>query len=170
MFVYSPSPTAGGGSTRDVELADRSPEELIARIAELEQKIEKMRRREIEHRRSREASTVYAATHTHEDGYDVATHQRVAVFVDVQNTLVNNAILRWGSEDLKERYFPKLTSEWVASYALSEPGSGSPSPTPKPASDRGPTGSRAAGAVMVRCGRSPTPCSPLGTLTPASGS
>ena len=35
----------------------------------------------------------------------------VAVLVDVQNTLVNNALLRWGSEDLKARYFPKLASE-----------------------------------------------------------
>jgi len=49
----------------------------------------------------------------------------VAVLVDVQNTLVNNAILRWGSEELKARYFPKLASEWVGAYALSEAGSGS---------------------------------------------
>lgn len=49
----------------------------------------------------------------------------VSVFVDVQNTLVNNAFVRWGSDALKEKYFPKLTSEWVGSYALSEPGSGS---------------------------------------------
>ena len=49
----------------------------------------------------------------------------VAVLVDVQNTLVNNALLRWGSEDLKARYFPKLASKWVGAYALSEAGSGS---------------------------------------------
>ncbi len=49
----------------------------------------------------------------------------VAVLVDVQNTLVNNAILRWGSEDLMNRYFPKLASQWVGAYALSEAGSGS---------------------------------------------
>jgi len=49
----------------------------------------------------------------------------VAVLVDVQNTLVNNAILRWGSEDQKERYFPKLATQWVGAYALSEAGSGS---------------------------------------------
>jgi alkylation response protein AidB-like acyl-CoA dehydrogenase len=49
----------------------------------------------------------------------------VAVLVDVQNTLVNNALLRWGSEDLKGRYFPKLASGWVGAYALSEAGSGS---------------------------------------------
>jgi len=49
----------------------------------------------------------------------------LAVLVDVQNTLVNNALLRWGSEDQKARYFPKLASKWVGAYALSEAGSGS---------------------------------------------
>jgi short-chain 2-methylacyl-CoA dehydrogenase len=49
----------------------------------------------------------------------------VAVLVDVQNTLVNNALLRWGSADQKKRYFPKLASSWVGAYALSEAGSGS---------------------------------------------
>jgi short-chain 2-methylacyl-CoA dehydrogenase len=49
----------------------------------------------------------------------------VAVLVDVQNTLVNNALLRWGSEDQKKRYFPKLAQNWVGAYALSEAGSGS---------------------------------------------
>jgi alkylation response protein AidB-like acyl-CoA dehydrogenase len=49
----------------------------------------------------------------------------VAVLVDVQNTLVNNALLRWGSEPLQARYFPRLASTWVGAYALSEAGSGS---------------------------------------------
>ena len=49
----------------------------------------------------------------------------LAVLVDVQNTLVNNAFLRWGSEDQKARYLPKLASAWVGAYALSEAGSGS---------------------------------------------
>jgi alkylation response protein AidB-like acyl-CoA dehydrogenase len=49
----------------------------------------------------------------------------VAVLVDVQNTLVNNALLRWGNPEQKARYLPKLASEWVGSYALSEAGSGS---------------------------------------------
>jgi alkylation response protein AidB-like acyl-CoA dehydrogenase len=49
----------------------------------------------------------------------------VAVLVDVQNTLVENALLRWGSAEQKERYCPKLASEWVGSYALSEASSGS---------------------------------------------
>lgn len=49
----------------------------------------------------------------------------ISVFVDVQNTLVNNAVLNWGTEEQKEKYLPKLCSEWVGAYALSEPGSGS---------------------------------------------
>jgi alkylation response protein AidB-like acyl-CoA dehydrogenase len=49
----------------------------------------------------------------------------LAVLVDVQNTLVNNALLRWGTEDQKARYFPRLASKWVGAYALSEAGSGS---------------------------------------------
>jgi len=49
----------------------------------------------------------------------------LAVLVDVQNTLVNNALQRWGTEDQKARYFPKLASKWVGAYALSEAGSGS---------------------------------------------
>ncbi len=48
-----------------------------------------------------------------------------AVVVDVQNTLVNNAILRWASEEQKKKYLPKMASEWVGAYALSEAGSGS---------------------------------------------
>ena len=47
------------------------------------------------------------------------------VIVDVQNTLVNNAILRWGNEEQKKRYLPRMASEWVGAYALSEAGSGS---------------------------------------------
>ncbi len=49
----------------------------------------------------------------------------LAVLVDVQNTLVNNAILRWGTDDQKARYFPELATKWVGAYALSEAGSGS---------------------------------------------
>ena len=49
----------------------------------------------------------------------------ISVFVDVQNTLVNNCILRWANAEQKKRYLPKMASEWVGSYALSEAGSGS---------------------------------------------
>lgn len=47
------------------------------------------------------------------------------VFMDVQNTLVNNAFLRWGDEKTKERYLPQLANEKVGAYCLSEAGSGS---------------------------------------------
>jgi alkylation response protein AidB-like acyl-CoA dehydrogenase len=49
----------------------------------------------------------------------------VGVLVDVQNTLVANAILRWASADLKARMLPRLASKSVGAYALSEAGSGS---------------------------------------------
>lgn len=49
----------------------------------------------------------------------------VGVFVDVQNTLMINALLRWGNEDVQRRYLPKLASDTVGAYALSEAGSGS---------------------------------------------
>jgi alkylation response protein AidB-like acyl-CoA dehydrogenase len=49
----------------------------------------------------------------------------VGVLVDVQNTLVVNALLRWGSDDMKRRYLPRLASGSVGAYALSEAGSGS---------------------------------------------
>lgn len=48
-----------------------------------------------------------------------------AVFMDVQNTLVNNAILRWSSDELKKQYLPQLATSKVGAYALSEPSSGS---------------------------------------------
>lgn len=48
-----------------------------------------------------------------------------AVFVDVQNTLVNNAIVRWANEEQKKKYLPQLASEKVGAYALSEAASGS---------------------------------------------
>ncbi len=49
----------------------------------------------------------------------------VSVLVDVQNTLVSNALLRWSTAAQKDRYLPLLAREWVGSYALSEAGSGS---------------------------------------------
>jgi alkylation response protein AidB-like acyl-CoA dehydrogenase len=47
------------------------------------------------------------------------------VIVDVQNTLVNNALVRWTNEEQKRRYLPKMTSDTVGAYALSEASSGS---------------------------------------------
>jgi alkylation response protein AidB-like acyl-CoA dehydrogenase len=54
-----------------------------------------------------------------------AVDPSVAVLVDVQNTLVVNAVLRWGSDDVKARYLPRLAADTVGAYALSEAGSGS---------------------------------------------
>jgi len=47
------------------------------------------------------------------------------VIVDVQNTLVNNALVRWASEEQKKKYLPKMAADTVGAYALSEAGSGS---------------------------------------------
>jgi len=49
----------------------------------------------------------------------------VAVLVDVQNTLVANAFVRWGTSDQHARYLPALATDTVGAYALSEAGSGS---------------------------------------------
>lgn len=48
-----------------------------------------------------------------------------AVIADVQNTLVNNAMMRWANAEQRKRYLPRLASDTVGSYALSEAGSGS---------------------------------------------
>ena len=53
--------------------------------------------------------------------YDAAA----AILVDVQNTLVNYPITRYGSDALKAKYLPRLTSDTIGAYALSEPASGS---------------------------------------------
>ena len=47
------------------------------------------------------------------------------VLVDVQNTLVNNALIRWGNDDQKSKYLKMLSTDTVGAYALSEAGSGS---------------------------------------------
>ncbi len=49
----------------------------------------------------------------------------VSVLLDVQNTLVTNAFLKWGNDTVKDKYLPKLAKEWVGAYALSESISGS---------------------------------------------
>ena len=54
-----------------------------------------------------------------------AVDPSVGVLVDVQNTLVVNALLRWGSDAVKQRYLPRLAADTVGAYALSEAGSGS---------------------------------------------
>jgi alkylation response protein AidB-like acyl-CoA dehydrogenase len=49
----------------------------------------------------------------------------VGVLVDVQNTLVINALLRWGTDEIKRRYLPKMAKNVIGAYCLSEAGSGS---------------------------------------------
>src|SRR3954453_18610272 len=54
-----------------------------------------------------------------------AVDPSAGVIVDVQNTICNNALLRWATAPQKAKYLPRLASDMVASYALSEAGSGS---------------------------------------------
>jgi butyryl-CoA dehydrogenase/short/branched chain acyl-CoA dehydrogenase len=54
-----------------------------------------------------------------------AVDPSAGVVVDVQNTICNNAVLRWGDAAQKARYLPRLAENTVASYALSEAGAGS---------------------------------------------
>jgi len=54
-----------------------------------------------------------------------AVDASAAIFVDVQNTLVNALLLKWANDDVKSRYLPRLAADLVGAYALSEPGSGS---------------------------------------------
>lgn len=54
-----------------------------------------------------------------------AVDPSAGVIVDVQNTICNNALLRWATAEQKAKYLPRLAEKMVASYALSEAGSGS---------------------------------------------
>ena len=54
-----------------------------------------------------------------------AVDPSAAVIVDVQNTLVNNAVMRWGTEDQKRRWLPRLAADTLGAYALSEASAGS---------------------------------------------
>ncbi len=54
-----------------------------------------------------------------------AVDASVAIFVDVQNTLVNTLFRKWASDDVKRRFLPRLASDLLGAYALSEPDSGS---------------------------------------------
>ena len=48
-----------------------------------------------------------------------------AIYVDVHNTLVNNALRRWGNEEQKLRLMPRMCTDLLGAFALSEPASGS---------------------------------------------
>lgn len=80
--------TDGTPSDEDVELESLSIDELIDRVHDLEDEVEQLERtRDIEKRRKRDATPAprSGSTHTDVDGYDVASDQRVAILVDVQN-------------------------------------------------------------------------------------
>ena len=78
---------------------------------------------EIPERWGGSAGTIFMATIAIEELARVDAS--AAIYVDVQNTLVNNAILRWATEEQKARYLPRMTSGLLGAFALSEPGSGS---------------------------------------------
>src|SRR5204862_8238902 len=54
-----------------------------------------------------------------------AVDASLAIFVDVQNTLVNTLLMKWASDDIRRRYLPRLATDLLGAYALSEPESGS---------------------------------------------
>jgi butyryl-CoA dehydrogenase/short/branched chain acyl-CoA dehydrogenase len=54
-----------------------------------------------------------------------AVDPSAGVIVDVQNTICNNALIKWANAEQKAKYLPRLATDTVASYALSEAGSGS---------------------------------------------
>src|SRR5579863_4684659 len=54
-----------------------------------------------------------------------AVDPSAGVIVDVQNTICNNALMKWATAAQKQKYLPRLAADTVASYALSEAGSGS---------------------------------------------
>ncbi|MGE3165512.1 MAG: NYN domain-containing protein [Planctomycetota bacterium] len=101
MLFYSPGSGIGGGNPADPSVDLSTVEQLQRRIADLEAQVETMRKRhQAEIRRSletveqmqnrgsgaaRDTLPGYPPTHGHSDGFDVLTHQRVAVLIDVQN-------------------------------------------------------------------------------------
>ena len=80
------------------------------------------------HRDPRDATAAPAArssTRSSRSRSSRASIRPIGVLVDVQNTLVINAFLRWGNDEIKQRYLPRLAADTVGAYALSEAGSGS---------------------------------------------
>jgi alkylation response protein AidB-like acyl-CoA dehydrogenase len=72
----------------------------------------------------------------------------LAIPVDVQNTLVVNQLLRWGSDEQKQRFLPRLARDTVGSYALSEAGAGSDAFALEARAERGDGGYRLSGRKM----------------------
>ncbi|KAI9856420.1 MAG: hypothetical protein M1824_005458 [Vezdaea acicularis] len=72
----------------------------------------------------------------------------VSVLVDVHNTLVNTAILRYGSSESKRKWLPRLATETVGSFCLSEPASGSDAFALKTKAEKSSSGYRINGSKM----------------------
>ena len=84
------SSSSNGDESRGTGLEDLSAEEMARKVEGLEKQLASARRREIEIRRGKDQpqqqqGSQFKPTHCHEDGYEVVTHQRVAILVDVQN-------------------------------------------------------------------------------------
>ena len=71
-----------------------------------------------------------------------------AIPVDVQNTLVVNQFLRWGTDEQRERFLPRLAKDTIGSYALSEAGSGSDAFALQTTADREGDGYRLSGRKL----------------------
>ncbi|KAI9883650.1 MAG: Ankyrin-2 [Watsoniomyces obsoletus] len=72
----------------------------------------------------------------------------VSIMVDVHNTLVNSAFLRYGSAEIRKRFLPRLATETVGSFCLSEPVSGSDAFALKTRAEKTSTGYRISGSKM----------------------
>ncbi|KAI9682363.1 MAG: hypothetical protein M1817_000417 [Caeruleum heppii] len=72
----------------------------------------------------------------------------VSVMVDVHNTLVNTAILKYGSMESKRKWLPRLATDTVGSFCLSEPASGSDAFALKTKAEKTSSGYRISGSKM----------------------
>lgn len=72
----------------------------------------------------------------------------VSVMVDVHNTLVNTALIKWGSAEAKRKWLPRLATDTVGSFCLSEPASGSDAFALKTKAEKTASGYRISGSKM----------------------
>ena len=118
MTVREFAETEVGPHVQEMDAAGRFRPELITKLFELG-----LMGVEIPEQYGGAGGTIFLAALAIEELARVDAS--AAIYVDVHNTLVNNAMLRWGSEEQKARYFPRLTTELLSAFALSEPASGS---------------------------------------------
>lgn len=72
----------------------------------------------------------------------------VSVLVDVHNTLVNTAFLKYGTSESKRKWLPRLASQTVGSFCLSEPASGSDAFALRTKAEKSDSGYRINGSKM----------------------